>query len=726
MGDVYEATHLTLGKRVALKVLRAAGGSDEVQQRFLQEGIAASRVRHPNVVEVTDAGTDAGTSYLAMTLLEGESLAAYLQREGRMSVPQAVDTILPLCAALAAAHQAGVLHRDLKPGNIFLADVGRGDPEPVLLDFGISKLLDPVDLSLTENPQFLGTPLYISPEQTDGAPSTSASDQYSLALTLYECLLGVRPFEKFKTSLVRLLRAVSETEIPAPRSMDPSISTELEDILMRALSRDPRERFESILDFGAALLPFASSTRSSLWAHSFVDTERTMTSVSGRILERATPQRRVHVEVDENPTPLTHSEPDSWHSGPAHSIAERGFSERSVAERSVAEGSVAERRIPDRSASQRASSTDAAVSHTVSARGAAAPVRGRDGSAAFASAQQDGSAHRLDSAGPVPSERNEADWNPEASAISRKTDSVSETQLERGAHLAEGKKLDQNEARTSQPQTKTSAGLAATSAAGLPRANWPVYALAAALALFAVLAGVLSLSHTNEASRFEVHVDSVPPGAELTLDGRPVGRAPYRGSFEKDGETHVLRATLPGYAPHQLSFQNSPPTETLTLMPRAPALLSSSRTADSANDERSMNAPAAKQAAPVRPAGVELPSGPLPRAEQPSVPPTTPPAVGASATGQRASLQDAARAQDPSTASPSETSPSGPRSESTQPSQERESSAELTAEAAEAPPSAAPPRSDQQPKEEPPRSGQSEPAPSRHDMQTGNINPWAD
>src|SRR5690606_33331845 len=141
-------------------------------------------------------------------------------------------------------------------------------------------------------PQLLGTPLYISPEQADGAPGSPASDQYSLALTLYECLLGVRPHEKHRSSLVRLLRAASEAQITPPRSLDPSIPDGLEEALMRALARTPAERFPSVADFGAALLPFASSTRAALWQHSFVDAERTMASPSGRIVE-GVPSRRV-------------------------------------------------------------------------------------------------------------------------------------------------------------------------------------------------------------------------------------------------------------------------------------------------------------------------------------------------------------------------------------------------------------------------------------------------
>ncbi len=301
MGKVYRATHETLGKAVALKIVHSDDPTGEVAKRFLQEGIAASRVRHPNVVEVLDAGQHEGRAYMAMTLLEGETMAECLSRQGRLPQTYAIDLILPVCAALAAAHEAGVLHRDLKPANIFLSDVGRGDPEPILLDFGISKILGPVDPELTQNPRFLGSPLYIAPEQADGAPGTPRSDQYSLALSLYEALLGVRPFAKYSTSLIQLLRHVAEGNIRPPRELDASIPDELDAAISRALSTNPDERFSSVRDFGAALLPFASQARRTLWQQSFVDAERTMTSANAPISDSTRSSKRVQVSVEATP-----------------------------------------------------------------------------------------------------------------------------------------------------------------------------------------------------------------------------------------------------------------------------------------------------------------------------------------------------------------------------------------------------------------------------------------
>lgn len=332
MGTVYRATHTVLGKQVALKLVPFDDPQSEASQRFLLEGVAASRVRHPNVVEVLDAGIDGKNAYLAMQLLEGETLADCLARQGRLPVTTAVDLTLPVCAALHTAHRAGVLHRDLKPANLFLADVGRGEPEPMLLDFGISKILGPIDAALTQNPSFLGTPLYIAPEQAEGAPGSALSDQYSLALTLYEALLGVRPFEQYRSSLVTLLRHVAAGEIRPACELDASIPVALSDILARALSADPSRRFASVQDWGAALLPFASETRRTLWQHAFVDTERTMTSVNAPVTSHpGAPRISVPVSVSVESSRPTRSQVNSIEQDSSRSAERSSISRRFLA-----------------------------------------------------------------------------------------------------------------------------------------------------------------------------------------------------------------------------------------------------------------------------------------------------------------------------------------------------------------------------------------------------------
>jgi serine/threonine-protein kinase len=142
MGEVYEAQHAGLKKRVALKVLLGgAAAQPEVRQRFLREGEAAARIRHPNVVDVTDVGIERELPFLVMEYLEGIDLSGLIQREGRLSPSATADILLPVCAAVHAAHAAGIVHRDLKPGNVFLASDADGMTIPKVLDFGISKMV---------------------------------------------------------------------------------------------------------------------------------------------------------------------------------------------------------------------------------------------------------------------------------------------------------------------------------------------------------------------------------------------------------------------------------------------------------------------------------------------------------------------------------------------------------------------------------------------------------
>src|SRR3954468_11697595 len=161
MGAVYEAIHRDLKKRVAVKVLMASlATNEEARARFLREGEAASRIRHPHIVDVTDVGTEGNLSYLVMEFLEGEDLSGRLGRSGPLSVQEAADIMLPVCAGLGAAHDEGVIHRDLKPENIFLARPRHGGVQPKVLDFGISKVAgsSPGATALTGTAATFGTP----------------------------------------------------------------------------------------------------------------------------------------------------------------------------------------------------------------------------------------------------------------------------------------------------------------------------------------------------------------------------------------------------------------------------------------------------------------------------------------------------------------------------------------------------------------------------------------
>jgi eukaryotic-like serine/threonine-protein kinase len=266
-GVVYEAIHPELKKRVAVKTLHPKlARNPEALRRFLREGEAASRIRHPHVVDIADVGVHEGQPFLVMELLEGRDLRAHLDDRGALPLPEALDLMLPVIAAVAAGHDAGVVHRDLKPHNVFIC-VGRGgDPHPKVLDFGVSKLLDPtpsaVSWSGAENR--MGTLCYMSPEQVRGSRHLDARvDQYALGLILYECLTGARVHAG--EDQVAIIAKISEGVVQPPSLLRPDLPPELEAALLQALAASPDDRFPSVHHFGRALLPFAAPHARTLW-----------------------------------------------------------------------------------------------------------------------------------------------------------------------------------------------------------------------------------------------------------------------------------------------------------------------------------------------------------------------------------------------------------------------------------------------------------------------------
>ncbi len=270
MGAVYEAMHGDLQKRVALKTLHPEIARDPVmRQRFLQEGRAASSIRHPHVVDVSDFGVEGATAYLVMEYLEGESLASRMQREGAMDPAAVVDVLIPVIAAVSAAHAEAVVHRDLKPENIFLALTRDGMVVPKVLDFGISKVADAKRVhSRTASSALLGTPHYMSPEQTQGAKNVDArSDQYSLGVILYECVTGRLPFDG--ESLYALMHAIVSAPVAPPSAHASALPQGFEAIVVRAMERDPERRFASVRDLGRELLTFAGPETRLVWDRVF-------------------------------------------------------------------------------------------------------------------------------------------------------------------------------------------------------------------------------------------------------------------------------------------------------------------------------------------------------------------------------------------------------------------------------------------------------------------------
>jgi serine/threonine-protein kinase len=253
MGLVYRAKQAPMDRDVAVKILRADRAiDDEARARFLREARALSLLSSPHTVTVLDFGqSDSGEFFIAMELLEGESLEARLRREGRFEVDAALTTARQALRSLAEAHAKGIVHRDLKPANLFFAKSGSqaapGDEIVKVLDFGVAKrLMHPtageLDLTQTQAGLVVGTPCYMSPEQAQGKPLDARSDLYAMGVILFELLTGRPPFTD-EANLVVMARHV-KTMPPAMSEVAPTahIPGEIEEAVFRALAKDPNKR----------------------------------------------------------------------------------------------------------------------------------------------------------------------------------------------------------------------------------------------------------------------------------------------------------------------------------------------------------------------------------------------------------------------------------------------------------------------------------------------------
>jgi serine/threonine protein kinase len=253
MGRVYEARHTRLHtKRFAVKLLHhELARQPEVVTRFQREAEAASVLTHPNVVGVYDVNTSAdGRPYIVAELLEGEELGSYLERRGKLPAIEAVHIVRQVCHALGAAHAHGIVHRDVKPENVFLA----GPNATVkVLDFGISKVAETSD-GLTKTGTVMGTPDYMAPEQARGDRVDSRADIYAVGAILYRALTGRKPFEG--TDPMAILTAVLTQEPERPSTLEPSIPLSLELVVQRTMAKTPSERFPTMDALEQALEPF--------------------------------------------------------------------------------------------------------------------------------------------------------------------------------------------------------------------------------------------------------------------------------------------------------------------------------------------------------------------------------------------------------------------------------------------------------------------------------------
>ncbi len=246
MAQVWEATDLVLDRRVAVKLLHAHLTDDTTfVERFRREAIAAARLAHPSIVSIYDTYSGDGMEAIVMELVEGTTLRQELDRRHHLPPPEAVRIGVAVADALSVAHQSRLVHRDIKPANILLCQ----DERVMVADFGIAKLEEGGDH--TQEGTMLGTAKYLAPEQVEGRPVDARTDVYSLGVVLYEMLCGRPPFEADTDAATALARLHGDP--PRPRQISADLPRDLDDVVMRAMARDPEQRYQSAAELRAAL-----------------------------------------------------------------------------------------------------------------------------------------------------------------------------------------------------------------------------------------------------------------------------------------------------------------------------------------------------------------------------------------------------------------------------------------------------------------------------------------
>ena len=307
MGEVYEATHSRLAGRYAVKVLLAdVSDRADVFKRFQREADVTSELRHPNIVQILDFNfTPGGNPYLVMEYIDGVELDAEIRRVGAVPVPRVLDIVGQIASALTAAHTRGVVHRDLKPQNLFLVRLAGEEREVVkVVDFGISKVRE-ATTKLTQEATIMGTPQYMAPEQALGRLSEidARTDQFSLATITYELLTGREAFRG--EAVTAILHQVVHEDPDPITSINPAVGPAVAAVVMKALAKDKQHRFPTVHDFHAELVRAAAEP---LAASANLEDPRVRTAVlppadsaKPTTLRLATAE----MEVSKSPTPGT-------------------------------------------------------------------------------------------------------------------------------------------------------------------------------------------------------------------------------------------------------------------------------------------------------------------------------------------------------------------------------------------------------------------------------------
>lgn len=258
MAQVWKGTDLVLGRKVAIKMLHSHLAEDpSFAERFRREAQAAARLNHPRIVAIYDSVAEAGVSALILEYVKSVTLRVSLD-EGQLEVHRAIGIVAQVAEALQEAHAAGVVHRDIKPANILICspdtteDAASDVPRVRVTDFGIAKALEGADIDLTKTGAMLGTAKYLAPEQVEGQRVDARTDIYGLGVVLYEAITGRVPWHA-DTDLATAMARLHTDPVP-PRQLRSDVSRDLETVILRALARDPADRFASAEEFRAALL----------------------------------------------------------------------------------------------------------------------------------------------------------------------------------------------------------------------------------------------------------------------------------------------------------------------------------------------------------------------------------------------------------------------------------------------------------------------------------------
>lgn len=258
MSEVYRATDSLLGRDVAIKMLRPEMARDvNFRERFRKEAQNSGRLNHPNIVAVYDTGEadedGLAIPYIVMELVHGRTLRDLVREDGPLSPREAAQVLIPVAHALQASHDAGIIHRDVKPANIMITNTG----QVKVMDFGIARALDDSTSAMTQTSAVIGTAQYLSPEQAQGKPADARSDVYALGCVLYEAVTGHAPFEGETPFAVAYQHVQEEPNAPSesldPDSLTPTERVNLDAVVLTSMAKDPMDRYQSAQEFGADL-----------------------------------------------------------------------------------------------------------------------------------------------------------------------------------------------------------------------------------------------------------------------------------------------------------------------------------------------------------------------------------------------------------------------------------------------------------------------------------------